>query len=366
MNRAALTLLAVATFSGAAAADPTFTKVVVFGDSLSDTGNTRALGLSRPENPFYSNGRWTNDRENTALARMNMQTASFTGVWHERLSDLLIGPGNRAVNSRAGGARATNYAYGGATTAEGIVTRRVFGRDVEIGRNMGTQVRDYVSTLGARGAASDNLYVLWGGGNDLRDRAMAADPTAAALRTTARTAVSNIESQIRLLSEHVPRGREITILWPNVPPLELTPEGRALGKDARTALAEACALFKSEQLHAFNRLKDSAPNVVVRTMDVHGMFDQLVRGRLWWTPGDTTRNIVAAGDFSAAIFTPQRNPAVAGRINPDDYVFWDQLHPTSRVHFLLGSYAQHMVPSPGSGVLVLAGLCCLGGRRRSS
>ncbi|MCE7975463.1 MAG: hypothetical protein DYG92_14260 [Leptolyngbya sp. PLA1] len=366
MTRAALAVLSLSILSGVAVAEPAFTRIVVFGDSLSDTGNTRALGLSRPENPFYSNGRWTNDRENTAIPRMNMQTASFTGVWHERLADLIIGPGGRAINSRAGGARATNYAYGGATTAEGIVTRRVLGRDIEIGRNMGTQVRDYVSTLGAGGAPVDNLYVLWGGGNDLRDRAMAPRPTAEALAATARTAVSNIESQIRLLSDHVPRGREITVLWPNVPPLELTPEGRALPAAARTALADATALFKSEQLHAFNRLKEAAPNVVVRTMDVHGMFDQLVRGRLWWNPGDTTRNIVSAGDFSAAFFNPQRNPAVAGRINPDDYVFWDQLHPTSRVHFLLGSYAQHMVPAPGCGALILAGVCCLGGRRRAA
>jgi phospholipase/lecithinase/hemolysin len=349
----------------ASAAHADFTGLVVFGDSLSDTGNSRSLPfVSRPGHPFYAEGRWTNDAVNTALPELNMQAAAFSGVWHERLADRLRL--TRATNSRAGGARATNYAYGGATTPEGInISRTVLG-DIETGRNMGTQIRDYLSTVASGAVPVTSLYVFWGGGNDLRDRARAAQPTADNLRAAARDAVANIEAQIRLLGDHVPSGQRITVLWPNVPPLEATPEAAALAADVRTALGAGCEAFRTQQLAAFNRLRTDLPAIEVKTLDVHSLFRDLVAGRLAWVPADTTRNIIAAGDFAAATFTPQRNPAVAGRINPDDYVFWDQLHPTSRVHMLLGDYAANIVPAPGPIALVLSGMLCLARRRRAA
>lgn len=357
-----LTLYALA---GALPAHADITGMVIFGDSLSDNGNTRNLGLSRPINPYYSEGRWTCDNVNTALESMNMQTADFRGLWHERLADRLLGNGNRATASRVGGARATNYAYGGATTVEGITTvPGPFNTTIETGRNMGTQVRDYLSAVGGGAISQDNLYVLWGGGNDMRDAGLLTNTSSQHTYAAALNAVDNIKSQIMLLSGHVRQNERITVLWPNIPPIQSTPEFLAKDQYVRDAVQYGCEYFRDYQRDVIRDLLTQAPNVDIKTLDVYGLFGDLIAGRLAWRPGNTTDNIIAAGDFSATFFTPRRNAAVTGRINPDDYVFWDQIHPTSMTHRVLGDAAYWAVPAPGSTVLWACGLVLAARRRR--
>src|SRR5947209_6877127 len=97
-----------------------FQQLVVFGDSLSDMGNTFAVaGIPQP--PYYD-GRWTNGPNwvdyFAPLAGFNPPTAYFRY-------------------------RGTNFAVGGATSeyASGEVT-------------------NYVAISGGR-VPSDNLYILW-------------------------------------------------------------------------------------------------------------------------------------------------------------------------------------------------------------
>src|SRR5262245_39405614 len=90
----ALALLGI-TGSSATAQEqaPAFTQVIVFGDSLSDTGNVRERtddesgGLvDYPSHTFnYSNGRFTNDGDTDPGSNM------FLGVWHEQLAGTFLG-----------------------------------------------------------------------------------------------------------------------------------------------------------------------------------------------------------------------------------------------------------------------------------
>jgi phospholipase/lecithinase/hemolysin len=51
--------------------------------------------------------------------------------------------------------------------------------------------------------------------------------------------------------------------------------------------------------------------------------------------------------------------------NPDQYFFWDSVHPTARAHQLLGGTFQQAVPEPGMlGLLGLAAAAALRRRRR--
>jgi phospholipase/lecithinase/hemolysin len=69
-------------------AEPTFSQIIVFGDSLSDTGNVRNRTNARgggivdyPSHTFnYSNGRFTNDNVT------DPSSATFVSVWHEQLA----------------------------------------------------------------------------------------------------------------------------------------------------------------------------------------------------------------------------------------------------------------------------------------
>src|ERR1044071_5855310 len=158
---------------------PAFTRVVVFGDSLSDTGNVRQRTNDRtggivdyPSHTFnYSNGRFTNDDQT------NPSSSTYAGVWHEQLAStfLSIPP---ATFSLGGG---LDFAFGGATTNNGthdeVAISTPFG-DVTITiDDMGKQMDDY---LAAHAIDPTALYVVWGGGNDLRNDHSAGNVSATA------------------------------------------------------------------------------------------------------------------------------------------------------------------------------------------
>ena len=96
-----------------------YTSIVIFGDSLSDTGNDAHVfsgiyGIRFPGPIFdYTDGRFT-DGIDTFPAAIDYQ-----GVWVDQLAGMI--PSHPTVkNSLDGG---TNYAYGFATTGPGTSNR---------------------------------------------------------------------------------------------------------------------------------------------------------------------------------------------------------------------------------------------------
>jgi phospholipase/lecithinase/hemolysin len=113
---------------------PTFSQIILFGDSLSDTGNVRDRTESKsggivdyPSHTFnYDNGRFTNDDQTDPASH------TYFGVWEEQLAHTFLGI--PAPTFSLGGG--LNYAFGGATTMDGtheetVVSPPVFG-DVTI------------------------------------------------------------------------------------------------------------------------------------------------------------------------------------------------------------------------------------------
>ena len=127
---------------------PAFSQIVIFGDSLSDTGNVRDRTDSKsggtvqyPSGSFnYSDGRWTN------RADTDPGSPTYVGVWHEQLARTFLNI-PAATYSLGGG---SNYAFGGATTNDGtheetVVSPPLFG-DVTITiDDMGRQMDDYLA-----------------------------------------------------------------------------------------------------------------------------------------------------------------------------------------------------------------------------
>ncbi|MDZ4862057.1 MAG: SGNH/GDSL hydrolase family protein, partial [Gemmatimonadota bacterium] len=134
----ALSLVGALVIALVSAQASAYSALYVFGDSLSDTGNVfAATGGTNPPPPYF-NGRFSNGP-----------------VWVETLSTNL---GLGAVNPSLLGGK--NFAWGGATTG-GTPPPAIPGTSLT------QQVAGYLVGVGGVADAS-GLYVVWGGGNDVR------------------------------------------------------------------------------------------------------------------------------------------------------------------------------------------------------
>jgi phospholipase/lecithinase/hemolysin len=282
-----------------------YSEIVSFGDSLSDNGNASigTLGAEPGSNYAYRSvagvpfpvGEFTDGPTTTP------GTPSPTGLWNEQLAADL---GLAALVPALAPGGGTDYAVGGATTGSNGLS------------DMQDQVNLFISQHPAS-APTDALYTFWGGANDIL---AAGSPTAAA---------DNIAAEIR----NVATDGGKTFLWLNLPLLGDTPQGAA----AATILNAASAAFNSEWAADISALHAQGVNVI--GVDVGALFESLII------------NPAAYG------FTNASAPAqgVTGA-NPDKYVFWDQLHPTTEADMYVANLALadlKSVPEPATGAALL-------------
>ena len=316
---AGLTLIGVSLANIAATAQqavPAFTRIVLFGDSLSDTGNVRNRTNAKsggvvdyPSHTFnYDNGRFTNDDQTDPSSK------TYFGVWHEQLARTFLGllP---ATNSLNGG---LNYAFGGATTMNGThdetAVTTPFGDVVITVDDMGKQMDDY---LASHVVDPQALYIVWGGSNDLRSDDTAASVTATAARATA------------LVSRLATAGAKY-ILIPNVAPLGDIPK---YAGTARVVTANrASASYRVELDADLTSLQSS--------LAVQGLTPTIYRVDEW---ADAVRVFSNGPRFG---FTNISNSCQGSSSSPDQFVFWDDKHPTTAGHFRLAKTAFDAMTNP--------------------
>jgi phospholipase/lecithinase/hemolysin len=314
-------LLAVAIFLAAPilvnAQGPVFTQLIVFGDSLSDDGNIAhrvrdTFGFSYPSSNFnYSDYRFTDDTNTSPAANL------YTGTWHEQLAKIYPGLAV-AKNSLDGG---TDYAFGGATTKNGTQERTIInnpfpfsGGDFTITiDNMGRQITNY---LASHATDANALYVLWGGGNDLFD-----DNSAQSVIDTA--------NRVGALIVQLANAGARNFLVPNVPPLGAVPN--SFGDPNRVAALDLASANYRDQLNSviastISGLAEGGITVHVYAFDV---WLGLIR---------------VLGQPAHYGFVNTIDPAQGGSgVNPDQYLFWDDLHPTTGGHHYLASEANRLL-----------------------
>jgi len=305
-------LLAAFACAGALAQVRDYSTIVVFGDSLSDAGNVAHLTeinygirIPGPILPLidYTDGRFTDGLDTIPAAQ------NYIGIWVEQFAATL--PSHPEIKDSLDGG--TDYAYGFATTGSGTSAlafgpSNLFPVQVE---NIGQQITDYLSTH----PKIDNhtLFVIWGGAVDVLYATSPKDVVNAAFQQ-----VLNIQ---RLIDAGATQ-----FLVANVPPLGLTP--RLNGSPAASLTATAgSALFNSYLATGTAVLKDF---YWFRHLKVY----QLDTFRL-------LSSIVAAP--SAYSLTNATTPAQAQPVDPDTYLFWDDLHPTTRGHNILAGSATNLL-----------------------
>lgn len=299
--------------------DPTFSQIIVFGDSLSDTGNVRDRVDNKtggtvefPSGTFnYSDGRWTNSSDT------DPGSATYVGVWHEQLARTFLNI-PAATYSLGGG---SNYAFGGATTNDGtheetVVSTDVFG-DVTITiDDMGKQMDDY---LAAHPIDPNALYVVWGGGNDLFNDDSAANVTATAARATA-------------LMERLAHAGAQYIMVPNVPPLGIIPEYMAAPAIQRS-LSAASADYREElRANLAASLSDLAALGITPTLYPLDAWTNTIR-------------VMTYPDRYGFLDIKHVSRGLSGA-NPDDFLFWDEKHPTTAAHYWTAKGAHDALTLP--------------------
>ncbi|MGA8027505.1 MAG: SGNH/GDSL hydrolase family protein [Bryobacteraceae bacterium] len=284
-------------------------QLVVFGDSLSDNGNATIASHGVYPGPNYAPGRYT-DGANTTPA-----TTGPFGLWEEQFAADTHLPDPQPFLAGTGG---NNYAFAGADTGS------VSPFDVQ------NQVKTFVGTH-PTGAPSAALYTIWAGANDI----VAGDNPV--------TAADNLYTSILALSSDGAK----YFLWLNLPPLGDTPKGRNSGFG--TLLNNETNAFNAEWAVDIGKLQSKGVMVVGVNVDL--LFNQI------------------AADPSAYGFTDITDPA-QGKVgaDPNQYLFWDDFHPTTAGDALVADLALHdfvATPEPASfGLLAVCGILFAGFRMR--
>lgn len=304
-----------------------FTSMFVFGDSLSDTGNLAVLGggVLPPQPPSFGfNGPYY---QNAQL--------SNGPVWIEGLAAGLGLSSNNAAPALMGG---NNYAFAGARTDTALTPPGVLAQAVGL---WGTGYAPWGLT-GHAAADPNALYVVVGGGNDMRDARSVVGGDAASRQAAAAAAIFNLQQTIGFLYSHGARN----VLVSTLPDLGYTPE----------AIHENLVAESTDATNRFNAL--IGPGL----MGLGAVFQGLHMTLL--DMAGVTDNIVA--NPSAFGITNIDQPCLGfgypgqeGTVNCGQSAFADVLHPSALVHSLIARAALDVLGVPEPDMLALFGIAVL-------
>lgn len=287
----------------------TYDKMFVFGDSLSDTGNLATLALFSAEAAEF---RFLND----APYQKGFTNGPTAVVELAKLLNVpSLTPSLYLLNTISG----TNFAVAGARAA---------GNEPI---DLNTQVGAFLASQA--GNAPDNaLYILFIGGNDIRDMRDASNIKS--VYSILQKANQNIRNNLALL---IASGAK-HIMVVNSPDIGKLPETSALAANNPSLIGRA-----SLYTQAYNKsLAESVKHIEEHTgvdlvlFDVFTLFNKIVtdnRALLFTNAKDACFSSVRF-DYYSVCDTDQI----------DAFVYFDEIHPTRRVHERVGRAMFAVVP----------------------
>ena len=296
-------LLAALAATPPAWAGETVTRIVIFGDSLSDAGNAFVIQKQNSVPPSYDvNGSLI---PGDAYARGGH---AFTNgpTWAEDLGQSLGLAGDVAPAFRDDNPRAGNYAVGGATA-------RFELQSFNLPLQVGVFLHDFPS------APSDALYIVELGGNDVQDAVDAYVAGGNPLPILHAAAQSIGKSIGRLYAA----GARRFLVW-NVPDVGAAPSIHALDAQSPLNVVAAASAFtgvvNAELASLLATLPATLPGVEIQSFDAHALLDSVLADPASFGLTNVTD----------ACITPDVPPFVCN--DPDAYLFWDGIHPTAAAH----------------------------------
>lgn len=306
----------------------TIDKIVALGDSLSDNGNVFATTSSAhkvipqipiiPKEPYYQ-GRFTNGP-----------------VWVENLAQTLNVP-------------LVDYAYGGSWAESIIDSNQLFPFD------LATQVTHYLTSAATDYHKDQHLYTIWTGNNDYLNQERM-DIEYATTNT-----VNAIAQQIDWLRMNGARNFLLILL----PDFGLTPTVKAQGPEYAAKMTKISLLHNAKFTEMIEKMRKKFPNVKFVLLDINPFFKDVMENPEKYHLKNV-KDACYTGDYRFApqlLTTAEVEAARAANIdiqqnislrtaylatsanqqqlcdNPDEYLFWDGVHPSRLVHQGLAEHA---------------------------
>jgi outer membrane lipase/esterase len=294
-----------------------YDQLVVFGDSLSDSGNNSLVpGIGKDPAQVITG--------NTYVPSKTYASGVYSNgpVW---ASDAAAKLGVPLMPSLAGG---TNYAFGGATTG-----------GVGLLPSLVDQANLYLAT---NTASANALYVIAGGGNDARaalgiiaacGSACPGPTVAATIMATAAQFATNVGNIVDKLQA---AGAQHIVVW-NTPNLGLAPAVAAAGAtDLGTFLAASMNAALAARLTG---------EFGVTTFDIFGLGTSIALH-----PG--AYGFTNVTDACGAVFDAD---------HCSTYAYWDGIHPTAAAHEIIAdAFIAAAVPEPSTWIMMFVGFACIG------
>src|SRR5581483_3564427 len=283
-----------------------FNRIVVFGTSFSDPGNAYALRGETTAPPYDTLDLFLVPSAPYSIGGGHHFSNGET--WIEQLARSLGLAENTRPAFQSPGAGATNYAVGGA-------------RAYEDGKNMNLseQVNRFLSDFGGV-APSDALYVVEMGGNDIRD-ALEASAAGVGGEAIIQSALASIENNLAALQA---AGARKFLVW-NAPNIRLSPAVHILDSLVPGAGQQAellSIMFNSGLESILGALKKSRRIEIVQ-FDLYRKINQMIA-----KPRAVGLNVI-----DATCVMPNVPPFECQ--TPDEFFFWDGIHPTRAVHAMV-------------------------------
>ena len=301
-----------------------YSGVVAFGTSLSDSGNAFALagGTSTPPdydlNPFLV--------PSAPYARGGHH---FTNgpTWVEQFARALRLAGSAQPAYRSESRVASNYAVGAARACNTMNPGTI---------DLAEQVQAFLTDVGGV-APSGALYVIEMGVNDVRDAIVAAlavlqgggsmNQAVQAALPALLCAQQAIQTQVATLYQ---AGARNFLVW-TVPDPGLTPAVRALGPVAMEVAGFLTVTFNNQMLLPMVQGLEQGLGIDVAILDAFTLLHQMNAAPANFGLTNTTNACVMPNDepyFCQA---------------PDEYLFWDGIHPTRAAHGFVAQEAARVL-----------------------
>ncbi|KAJ3134290.1 hypothetical protein HDU90_005156 [Geranomyces variabilis] len=315
---AGLAVLALSASSASAAprTPATFERIIAFGDSYSDDGNTfRVTGY--PAAPYF-NGRYSNGP-----------------TWVEHVANATVGSNNF-----------TNVAYGGAYASKAALDPP---QNLTAGQfdppDLTQQLANYLGNRTKYPHPKTTLYTLFAGGNDY------VNPFQAGNKPDANKVAGAIVSFVQAMHDSPLNATHFLVLnmfdFADLPVVRQA-AAQAGNETGATILAGAAALSSGHNqvlAGGFAGLTTKTPALKIRLVD----FYSLAKASSTNFKNGTSACVTLAPNATATATYRSTDPHnVLECQDPDSYWYWDDQHPTAAGHKLIADLALKTLADPSA------------------